>query len=305
MRDEKKVFQLFGETSASIYPLARDVMGTAFEKHFTEQRFYQPAFMAYQLAPKPLTVHIVCRRTPYTRPETVKNTLNAAAEAGYLESDGKEGYLVSKKGSDAIEVVHKKFYTHVNQINQFADEKMKTLAGLMGKLVDSASQAVLKTELLCLNLSRQGHPPVEHGTLAMVDQYLDDMNAFRDDAHIAAWTPTGVNGLVWETLNFVWNGEAASAEKLAERLAVRNYGEEDYQAALDELVEKGWIEAGDEGFVVTEDGKKIRDDAEEDTNTNYFIPWKVFSDSELVQLEKLLKELKEINLGLVEEEQAD
>jgi hypothetical protein len=39
MRDEKSVFQLFGETSASIYPLSRDVMRPLFEEYFYEQRF--------------------------------------------------------------------------------------------------------------------------------------------------------------------------------------------------------------------------------------------------------------------------
>jgi len=302
MSDEKKVFQLIGETTASIFPMAREIMGPHFEKFFTEQRFYQPTFLAYRLSPKPLTVELFCKRTPYTRPETVKNTLAAAAETGYLESDGKDGYLVSKKGSDAIETLHDSFYTHVNQINQFPAEKMKLLAELLGKLVDSSAQAILKTGLFCLNLSRQGHPVVESGTLARVDQFLDDLNAFRDDAHIAAWTPTGVSGQVWESLSFVWNGEANTAEKLAERLPFRNYEVEEYTQALEELVEKGWIEEGDEGFVVTNEGKKIRENAEEDTNDLFFAPWKALSNSELKQLGELLAELKEINLGLIEEE---
>ena len=48
MRDELKVWDLMGETSASIYPLAQAIMGAQFEKHFTEQRFYQPTFIAVQ-----------------------------------------------------------------------------------------------------------------------------------------------------------------------------------------------------------------------------------------------------------------
>lgn len=52
MRDQRQVFQLLGETTGSIFPLARDVMGPLFEEYFSEQRFYQPAFIAYQLSPQ-------------------------------------------------------------------------------------------------------------------------------------------------------------------------------------------------------------------------------------------------------------
>ena len=53
MRGEKKIYQLLGETSASIFPLAQEIMGPLFEKYFSEQRFYQPTFLAYRLSPEP------------------------------------------------------------------------------------------------------------------------------------------------------------------------------------------------------------------------------------------------------------
>ena len=85
MRDEKSVFQLFGETSASIYPLSRDVMRPLFEEYFSEQRFYQPLFLAYNLGPEPISADLFQLRNPYANPDSVQEILKDAAAAGYLE----------------------------------------------------------------------------------------------------------------------------------------------------------------------------------------------------------------------------
>ena len=84
-----------------------------------------------------------------------------------------------------------------------------------------------------------------------------------------------VDGHTWEVLTFIWNGDATTAEKLVERLPYRQYTADDYQVTLEDLVQRGWIEAGADGYCVTEAGKKIRDDAEDATNQNYFSPWKI------------------------------
>ena len=134
---------------------------------------------------------------------------------------------------------------------------------------------------------------------------MNDIHAFRDDAHIAAWTPTGVGGHVWEVLSFVWNGEANTVEKLVERLPYRSYSSEDYTKTLDALTQRGWIESGEDGYKVTDAGKKIRDEAEVATNHNFFEPWKTLTDVEVTQLGELLANLKETNLKIAGENKAE
>ena len=301
MRDERKVFELIGETSASIFPLAQAIMGPLFEKHFSEQRFYQPTFVAAQIAPKPISVDLYSKRNPYAQPKGFKRALADAAEAGYLDPDGDGGYVVSEKGARAIQIVHETFYSHINQINQFSAPKLKELDALLDKLVDACLKADLSNGGLCLDISHNGHPRVEAGSLAKVDQQLDDMNAFRDDAHISAWMPVGVDGHTWEVLSFVWNGEANTAEKLAERLPYREYTVEEYSKTLEDLTQRGWIKPGNDGYAATNDGIKIRGDAEAITDSNYFAPWKSLSDDEVTRLGELLTGLKAINLKIAEE----
>jgi ribosomal protein S19E (S16A) len=305
MRDEQKVFQLLRENTTSIYPLAQEITGPLFEKHFTERRFYVPTFIAYNLSPKPVTAELLWQRTPYMNPESLGGILADTAEEGYLERDGEGGYLISEKGKAIIDEIHDSFYGHINKVNQFPEEKMMELISLLDKLVEACAITTFPTGNPCFEVLHNGHPAVEPGTLARVDQLLDDMNAFRDDAHIAAFTPVGVSGQVWETLTFIWNGEANTLEKLVERLPFRFYTAEDYTKALEDLTQRGWIQPGDDGYTTTETGQKIRDDAEAQTNTNYFAPWKVLSDEELTRLEDLLAELKGINLKIVETNQTD
>ena len=305
MRDEHKVWQLMGETSASIYPLAQAVMRPQFEKYFTEQRFYPLTFTAAQLAPKPVSLDLLNKHNPYANPATTKALLADTAEAGYLDPDGAGGYVVSQKGADAIYTVHETFYNYINKINQFSSDKLKELDILLDKLVSACTKADFPGGTFRLDISHNGHPQVEPASLAKIDQHLDDMNAFRDDAHVAAWTPVGVDGHIWEVLTFIWRGEVNTTEKLVEQLPYRTYLAEDYTATLNELNERGWIEPGKDGYKITVTGKQIRDDAEEATDRNYFSPWQVLTDEEVDRLGELLSELKETNLKIAEENQVE
>jgi len=304
MRDERKVWELMGETTASIFPLARDITGPLFEKYFTEQRFYPITFTAAQIAPRSITADLLNKRTPYANPAGAESLLADTTEAGYLDADGKGGYVVSEKGATAIHDVHEAFYNHINKVNRFPADKLKELDALLDKLVEACAKADFPNGVLCLDISHNGHPTVEPASLAKIDQHLDDMNAFRDDAHITAWMPVGVDGHTWEVFGFVWNGEATTAEKLLEVRPFRGYTVEDYANTLDALTQRGWIKPGDDGYKIMDAGKKIRDEAEVATDNNYFAPWKVLTDKEVTRLGELLSELKEINLKITEENQA-
>jgi DNA-binding MarR family transcriptional regulator len=262
-------------------------------------------FLAYNLTPEPISADLFQLRNPYANPGSVQEILEDAAAADYLEKAGEGEFRPTQKGSSAIETVHKAFYSHVNQVNQFPAEQLKELCSLMAKLVDSISQTDLGGRKICFDASYGGHIQADHGTLARVDQHLDDLNAFRDDAHIAAWKSAEVDGHTWEVLTFIWNSDATTAEKLAERLPYRQYTTDNYQTTLEDLVKRGWIEIGNDGHVVTAKGKKIRDDAEDGTNKNYFGAWKVLSDDELEKLGELLTALKKTNLKLMPEDDAE
>jgi len=300
MRDELKTFHLMGDASSSIYPLAQNAMSEVFNKLLPERRFYQMILNAFNIAPTPMTVELFGKRVPYANPKGLEKRFQDAASAGYFEVDGDGNYTLTAKGMEIVNTSNSTFYSYINKVNQLPADKLNTLTTLLEKLVDGSEKAKVETGGLCLQMTRGGHPTVETGSLAQVDQLLDDLLAFRDDAHISAWMPTGVNGHTWETFSFVCNGEANTVEKFVEHLPFRDYSDEDFKGTLEVLSQKGWIQNGENGYIPTEAGKKIREDVEVATNKIYFAPWSTISDNDLDSLTQILNELMEVNKKVLE-----
>lgn len=296
MRAEQKVMQSVRDTSSSISALAENSAG----EYFSEGRFFGPTDTADRLAPKPISVSVMSKRTPYTNPDRFAQLLADTAGAGYLKPDGNGGYTVSEKGASAIHAANGTFYAQVDKANQFPADKLKEVSTLLGKLVDASLKADSVNGTFCLSIVHNGHAALEAGSLAQIDQHIDDLFAFRDDSHLAAWLPSGLSGQAWEALTFVWNGEANTADKLVARLPNRSYSADDYTQALTDLTARGWVAPGADGYTVTEAGRKIREDAETATDSNFFAPWQTLTDAELTKLGHLLNELNQTNLKIVE-----
>lgn len=304
MKNDKEMYELIRETSFSIYPIIEDIT-YVFEEYFTERRFFQSTFLVYCVKPKPLTPELYCKRRPYINPISVNQLLVETKDAGFLKSLGKNEYMITESGTAGVEAVHDTFYKRINEMNEFPQEKLKELIDILSKLVKACSKVKFNSGNVCFNASHYGHPKTVNGTLAQVDQLLDDINAFRDDAHIESWIPMDVSGHTWEVLTFIWNGEANTVEKLVELLPFRNYDREDYVNTLENLTQRGWIQLGEDGYLITDQGKAIRDYAEADTNKYFFLPWKELTDAEVNRLSELLNGLKETNLKLVESNEAE
>lgn len=101
-------------------------------------------------------------------------------------------------------------------------------------------------------------------------------------------------GISWETLTYFWRGEASSAAEISDQVSeYRRYTEKDYADAIDDLVARGWLIQKTDKFVITEEGKKIRQEAEDLTDQLYGGPFKVFSEGVIKGLTGLLETLAE------------
>ena len=76
--------------------------------------------------------------------------------------------------------------------------------------------------------------------MVCIDQYLSDLDAYHDDAHLDARRAYAVSGQAWEAFTYLWRDGRISAEALAARLARRGHGRDGYAAALEELAARGW-----------------------------------------------------------------
>jgi hypothetical protein len=180
----------------------------------------------------------------------------------------------------------------LGELSVLTEEELTQIETLLSKVVQACLDAPEPDGKRSLFRTHQGHLDQEYAPLARIDQRLDDLNAFRDDVHIAAWKPYDVSGSAWETLTFVWRGDARTAEELCEKLPFRGYDVKARAADLAHLASRGWVEEVDGGYQVTEKGQALRQQAEEATDSYFFAPWACLSTYEVIQLHDLLTRLR-------------
>ena len=244
------------------------------------------------MEPDPISAARMGIRDPYTNPEQYDNLLNELAKVGFLASQEDREYRFTDEGRIALQEVNHAFYTRLGELSPLPTEELAQLEGLMSKIVEASLDAAEPDDKWCISTSHQGHPSQKYAHLAQVDQHLDDLNAFRDDVHLAAWKPYDVSGHAWEALTFVWRGEASTADELTEKLPFRNHPVEANTAALAHLADRGWVEETEDGYRATEKGQALRQQAEEATDRYFFAPWACLSIAENVQLHNLLTRLR-------------
>jgi len=289
----ERLWGLTTDVSRATLPVTRDVVNPLIEKHGLDK----PGFLAILLAargfePEPVSLARLSIRGAYTNPAQYQNLLNEVAEAGFaaLKTDGE--YKLTEKGRAALHQVEDAFYMRLGEMDVLPEEDLTRLEGFLQRLASASLAAEEPTSKWCITTTHRGHPSQEYAPLARVDQHLDDLNAFRDDAHLAAWQPHDVSGHAWETFTFVWRGEAGTAEELVAKLPYRGYPAQVYAEALEDLADRGWVEKTAEGYRVTGKGGALRQEAEDATDHYFFAPWACLDVNERNQLHGLLARLK-------------
>ena len=288
-----QVWGLIGEVAQAIPKVSWSVVEPLVKQHNLEK----PGLLfmllsARRLEPDPVSAARLGIRSPYTNPAAYEDLLAELAGAGILASRGDGEYDLIEKGRAALQEVSHAFYTRLGEIEALPAEALGRLEGLLKKIVEASLDAQEPASKWCISTTHRGHPDQEYTPLARTDQYLDDLNGFRDDAHLAVWKPCDVSAPAWEAFTFVWRGEASTAEELVEKLPYRGHSAEAYTEALAELVGRGWVEETADDYRVTEEGQALRQQVEEATDRYFFAPWACLSDDERIQLHDLLIRLK-------------
>lgn len=296
-----RLWGLCGDASRAISSVTRDVVNPLLERHGLDQPGYiYMLISALRLAPDPVSNVPLGIRSPYTNPPQFENYLAGVAGAGFMVPMGNGEYELTDEGRAALHEIEHAFYVRLGEMGVLSEEDMARLEDLLRRIVESSLEAQEPAGKWCISTTHRGHPSEEYAPLARIDQHLDDLNAFRDDAHLAAWQPYDVQGHVWEAFTLVWRGEASTAEELVEKLPFRGYSAEAYAEALEDLVGRGWVEGTADGYRVAEKGDALRQEAEDATDRYFFAPWACLDVNERNQLFNLLTRLKEELCDLAE-----
>ncbi len=293
--DMIQFWSLATELSLAISPVTRETVQAAFQEHFDDNAVFFIMLTAIGHEPEPYSTRLYQKRFAFSNAEVIERRFQAAVAEGKMTVAGDDGYLLTEGGKSALTAVNDIFYRMLGEIDPLEVEESAELAGFLERLVKASLEATEPLEKWGINNMHNCHSRKEYGPLATIDQRLDDLGAFRDDAHNAAWKIHDISPMAWEAFTYFWRGEATSASELAGKLTFRGYSAGDYDTALSDLAGKGWLERGQDGFRLTPKGKKIRQEAEDATNAIFFTPWETLSGDEKFRLRDLLIRMK---LGL-------
>ncbi len=231
-------------------------------------------------------------RRPYTAAETFMARLWVAAEKGFMIENSPGEYRLTAIGRarmiDLIHAARKK----LEEEDPLPPGDSERLANLLGFLVHSSlnTRAPLDTWSIrhAYRLMPAPCPPLPY-----TEQAISCLQAYWEDAHLAAWHQTGLAATAMETLSLLWRGEADSLETICQRLARRGHSPPVYSRALADLRERNFVEGSDRAPRVTPAGRAFRDGVELVTEEYFFLPWAVLSDEHRQFLSETLTRLRD------------
>jgi len=257
-----------------------------------------PAWYMIQAAefdPKPINVKNLRVRDIYASKQLAAALLEMLASEKWLDRQGTDYYLTDA-GRQIITGMQQRPHTYLAGLTPLTDEDIGRLEGFLRHVIDSSLTCPNPPGSWCLAHSRNRAPDDSSAPLIKIMHYLADFNAFRDDAHMAAFIPVEPTGYIWESFTLIADGRANSVADLFETLAYRGYAKEDFARAVQNLQEKGWIEQDQptDSYRVTDTGSKIRAEVEELTDRYFYEPWKLaLKSGEIDECYGLLKRLQE------------
>jgi DNA-binding MarR family transcriptional regulator len=169
--------------------------------------------------------------------------------------------------------------------------ELERLATLLECVVHGCLKPSAPLDGWCIRHSRNLDPGPRAHAVARIDQHFSDLAAYRDDCHISSWKGHGMDGHAWEILTFVWRRQADGLDALREKLKHRGFTQEETSQALQELVDRGWIEGTPVRYSTTAVGGDVRRTAQDTTDALFDAPFACLADAERAELVTLLERL--------------
>ncbi|MEM7332348.1 MAG: hypothetical protein AAF490_09660, partial [Chloroflexota bacterium] len=248
-------------------------------------------------ASETVSVDSILAQIPYMNPETLKAHLADTAEAGFLMENG-AGYHLNEAGKSIVSTTLASVSGWVNQNIAVDAETLETVCQTLQQISQGFQNAPEPEAKPSLKSAQFHSPTGENPILLRISRTIAEIAAFRDDVHVAAFNKYDVPAHEWEAFSHVWGeniwgDRVNTAVDVSQKLGFRGYGEQDYTTALEASVTRGWLTKNEKNvYALTEKGKAIREEAEQETNRLFFTPWQLFAPRELNALHQGLQEIQ-------------
>lgn len=236
------------------------------------------------------------KRDPFSNPEQFERLFVRLNVKGWIEPMADGSFRVTERAREMARFLIQAGDVQLSDFASLPDQDLRRLVALLKQIVmecclapePPGKWAILKR----FRVADEQYPPI-----MQIREYLMDLFAYRDDSHLSAARPYfNEAGIVWMVLGALWKGDAVNAAQMAEKMGFRGYEVEEYEIALQAAVELGWAEPSSirpDEFQLTEPGKQLREQAEEQTNRYFYTPWSALTPVELQELYGLLTRLYE------------
>ena len=281
-----------------IHSIIREILGiteayiedTAIENDIPIELYYYS-----ELGMEYFSIEDFQKRDPFTNPEKFERLFARFDVKGWIEPLTDERYQVTEKALDATRKIIEAGDAQLAKFETSTDVDLKQLTLLLKQLVAENELAVEPPQKWAIFKDFRVANDISP-SIVRIREYLMGLFAYRDDCHLSVARPYfGQAGIAWSVLGSVWNGDAVTAEQMAESMEFRGYDVSDYEVAIQAAVEIGWIETSDSPgkFQPTQKGRELREKVDNLTNEYFYRPWSVLTQDELDELYTLLTKLHE------------
>jgi len=288
--DLKELYPAFKTASEAMADIYDPVFAEYAEKFHISRQEICILTAAPTFEPHPVSPDILNIRSPYTSPDLYSSALKSLAATGYLNCVGEDQFRITQCGLDALKETLHAVYTSLAGTQSLSMTKTMDLASRLKELADACLKEPDPPGIWCIQHVRRMDPGPGSPMMVRIDQFLSELVAFHEDAHLAAWRDYDCDGHAWDILTLLWIEREGSVEGINRALQRRGHSIAHTSAAIDHLIHKEWIKKSNHRVQITPLGNELRHAAELATERFFLEPFRNFSGVELEQTLELVKQ---------------
>ena len=177
----------------------------------------------------------------YNSPVLFARAFKSVEQMGYIQVvDG--GYLPTDAGDTLVDqIVDARCRTRID-MQPLPEADLQRFFDLLAGIIERANNLPEPPKpSFRLWVNFQWILPDSSPMLKLLRQ-LRALEWLRQDVHMAAWKPHGVNAHIWEIMTVLWREECTGCHDLPDTVINHGFTQEETQTAFAELIRRNWIE---------------------------------------------------------------